>query len=136
MRKWTCWLLIIAMLFAMLPSITAADTGDEEETFVLPADMDTIGEEAFAGDSEIKTLVIPKKVKSIGKRAFAGCTSLTEVYIGRSTEMQIATDAFENCGDVHFYVYPNTSGEDSKVNLEALFNAVHAHKDVIKALFA
>ncbi len=32
-------------------------------------------------------------------------------------------------------VYPNTTGEDSKVNLEALFNAVHAHKDVVKALF-
>ena len=33
-------------------------------------------------------------------------------------------------------VYPNTGGEDSKVNIEALFNAVHAHKDVVKALFA
>ena len=32
-------------------------------------------------------------------------------------------------------VYPNTTGEDSKVNLEALFNTVHAHKDVVKALF-
>ena len=32
-------------------------------------------------------------------------------------------------------VYPNTTGEESKVNLEALFNAVHAHKDVVKALF-
>lgn len=32
-------------------------------------------------------------------------------------------------------VYPNTSGEESKVNLEALFNAVHAHKDIVKALF-
>ena len=33
-------------------------------------------------------------------------------------------------------VYPNTTGEDSKVNLEALFNAVHAHKDIVKSLFA
>ena len=33
-------------------------------------------------------------------------------------------------------VYPNTTGKESKVNLEALFNAVHAHKDVVKALFA
>ena len=32
-------------------------------------------------------------------------------------------------------VYPNTTGMESKVNLEALFNAVHAHKDVVKALF-
>jgi ABC-2 type transport system ATP-binding protein len=32
-------------------------------------------------------------------------------------------------------VYPNTTGEESKVNLEALFNAVHSHKDEVKALF-
>ena len=33
-------------------------------------------------------------------------------------------------------VLPNTTGEDSKVNLEALFNTVHAHKDIVKSLFA
>ena len=32
-------------------------------------------------------------------------------------------------------VYPNTTGEESKINLEAFFNAVHAHKDQIKQLF-
>lgn len=32
-------------------------------------------------------------------------------------------------------VYPNATGEESKVNIEALFNAVHSHKDVVKALF-
>lgn len=32
-------------------------------------------------------------------------------------------------------VYPNTDGVESKVNIEALFNAVHAHKDIIKKLF-
>jgi len=32
-------------------------------------------------------------------------------------------------------VYPNASGEESKVNIEALFNAVHAHKDLVKSLF-
>ncbi|MBR1871661.1 MAG: ATP-binding cassette domain-containing protein [Bacteroidales bacterium] len=32
-------------------------------------------------------------------------------------------------------VYPNASGQESKVNIEALFNAVHRHKDTIKAMF-
>lgn len=32
-------------------------------------------------------------------------------------------------------VLRNTSGEESKVNIEALFNAVHAHKNEIKAMF-
>ncbi len=32
-------------------------------------------------------------------------------------------------------VCPNTTGEDSKVNIEALFNAAHSHKGLIKELF-
>jgi ABC-2 type transport system ATP-binding protein len=32
-------------------------------------------------------------------------------------------------------VYPNVTGEESKVNLEALFNAVHAHKEQMKSMF-
>ncbi len=33
-------------------------------------------------------------------------------------------------------VYPNTSGRESKVNLEALFNAVHNNKQLIKGIFS
>ena len=32
-------------------------------------------------------------------------------------------------------VYLNSTGEESKVNLEALFNAVHLNKELIKGLF-
>ncbi len=32
-------------------------------------------------------------------------------------------------------VYPNTAGEESKVNIEALFNTVHRHKDLLKDIF-
>ena len=32
-------------------------------------------------------------------------------------------------------VYPNTTGEESKVNLEAFFNTVHAHKDLVGQMF-
>lgn len=32
-------------------------------------------------------------------------------------------------------VYQNTTGEDSKVNIEALFNTVHLHKELIKGIF-
>ena len=32
-------------------------------------------------------------------------------------------------------VYPNTTGEESKVNVEAFFNTVHAHKDLVKSMF-
>lgn len=33
-------------------------------------------------------------------------------------------------------VFPNVSGEESKVNLEALFNTVHLHKELVKSMFA
>ncbi|MCR5519864.1 MAG: ATP-binding cassette domain-containing protein [Bacteroidales bacterium] len=33
-------------------------------------------------------------------------------------------------------VYPNTTGEESKVNVEALFNTVHKHKELIKGIFS
>ncbi len=36
-------------------------------------------------------------------------------------------------GCVH--VYPNTGSEESKVNIEALFNTVHLHKELIKGMF-
>ena len=29
----------------------------------------------------------------------------------------------------------NQTGEDSKVNIEALFNTVHLHKELIKGIF-
>ena len=29
----------------------------------------------------------------------------------------------------------NTEGQESKVNIEALFNAVHRHKDLVKGMF-
>ena len=32
-------------------------------------------------------------------------------------------------------VYPNATGEESKVNLEAFFNTVHSHKDLVKSYF-
>ncbi len=33
-------------------------------------------------------------------------------------------------------VYPNVGGKESKVNIEALFNAAHRNRDVIKSLFS
>ena len=33
-------------------------------------------------------------------------------------------------------VYQNTSGKESKVNIEALFNAVHNNKELIKGIFS
>jgi ABC-2 type transport system ATP-binding protein len=33
-------------------------------------------------------------------------------------------------------VYPNATGEESKLNVEALFNTVHKHKELVKGIFS
>ena len=33
-------------------------------------------------------------------------------------------------------VYPNAAGEESKLNVEALFNTVHKHKELVKGIFS
>lgn len=33
-------------------------------------------------------------------------------------------------------VYPNAAGEESKINIEALFNTVHKNKETVKAIFS
>ena len=60
----------------------------------------------------------------------------SKLYFDYGTEIHPGALYLEQTPSGTVQVYPNTSGKESKVNLEALFNAVHAHKDVIKALFA
>ena len=59
----------------------------------------------------------------------------SKLYFGYG--MQIRPDALylEQIPGGTIQVYPNTTGEESKVNLEAFFNAVYRHKDQIKTLF-
>lgn len=58
-----------------------------------------------------------------------------KLYFDYGTALRPGSLYLEQTPSGAIQVYPNTSGEESKVNPEALFNAVHSHKDVIKALF-
>lgn len=113
MKRIISWLLILTMSLSFLPAATASAEGTdpEEVVLVLPDNTKEIGEEAFAGDSAFTTLIIPKYVEKIGVRAFANCSGLREVYFGNNENLQIATNAFEGCGDIHFYAFPFTPGE-------------------------
>ena len=98
------------ILFTGLLPVSAAAA--EAGSYVLPAGITAIEEESFAGNTALTSLVIPKGVESIGPRAFADCTNLREVYLGNNPFLRIAPDAFAGCHpDMHFYVYPWTSGE-------------------------
>ena len=107
MKKWTAWLLILAMLctFAPIPKAAA------DSLVYIPTDAQRIEEEAFAGNTAISEVFISENVSYIGPKAFAGCTGLTEVSLNVEGAIEIAPDAFEDCGDIHFVVYPDTPAE-------------------------
>lgn len=109
MKKHLSLLLILAMLLAAIAPLAAA--AEEQTALVLPASMTVIEAEAFAGDTGIASVIIPKTVERIESKAFSGCTGLTEVFLGNNADIAIAADAFEGCGDIHFYAYPETKGE-------------------------
>lgn len=67
MKKIFWTLLCAAMLAALLCGALA-----ESDTLKLPADLTTIDEEAFFGDTSVDTVVLPDTVAEIRARAFAG----------------------------------------------------------------
>lgn len=59
-----------------------------------------------------------------------------KLYFDYGTELHPESLYSENLPGGFIQVYPNVEGQDSKVNIEALFNAVHKNKEVIKGLFS
>ena len=66
----------------------------------------------------------------------ASMQEITEkFYFDYGTEIQPGALYIEQTPGGCIQVYPNTTGEESKVNVEAFFNTVHAHKDLVKPMF-
>lgn len=59
-----------------------------------------------------------------------------KLYFDYGTELHPESLYSENLPGGFIQVYPNVEGLDSKVNIEALFNAVHKNKEVIRGLFS
>ena len=55
-----------------------------------------IGEEAFAGCTNLETVVAPTTLGDVGKRAFQGCTKLKSLALGSNSAI-IFESAFEGC---------------------------------------
>lgn len=60
----------------------------------------------------------------------------SKLFFDYGTELNPASLYTEQLPGGFIQVYPNTSGEESKVNIEALFNTVHKHKELLKKLFS
>lgn len=65
-------------------------------TVAVPASVDQIGREAFAGSTALKTVSFKGEITSIAYRAFAGCSELTEFSIPDSVA-ELGNGAFSGC---------------------------------------
>ncbi len=59
----------------------------------------------------------------------------SKLYFDYGTELHPGALYLEQTPGGCIQVYHNTTGEESKVNVEAFFNTVHAHKDLVKQMF-
>lgn len=62
----------------------------------VPATVNRIGEEAFAGNTTIKSISFKGEVEEIAYRAFAGCSELKEITIPDSV-VKLGNGAFSDC---------------------------------------
>ena len=76
-------------------------------SYVIPAGVTSIGDDAFLNCSSLHSLVIPNSVTSIGKRAFYGCSSLRSLVIPDSV-ISIGNSAFCCCTSLSSIVIPDS----------------------------
>lgn len=60
----------------------------------------------------------------------------SKLYFDYGTQLHPESLYSEQLPGGFIQVYPNTTGEDSKINVEALFNTVHKNKELIKGMFS
>lgn len=60
----------------------------------------------------------------------------SKLYFDYGTQLHPESLYSEQLPGGFIQVYHNTTGEDSKINVEALFNAVHKNKELIKEMFS
>lgn len=59
----------------------------------------------------------------------------SKLYFDYGTQLHPESLYSEQLPGGFIQVYPNSTGEDSKINVEALFNAVHKNKELSKGMF-
>ena len=79
--------------------------GRKDTEYTIPEGVDSIGNYAFSGCSNLTEITIPSSVESIGSYAFYYCTSLKDITLqeGLST---IGTSAFWGCENLEIVIIP------------------------------
>lgn len=98
--------------FGTKPSVTIPEAVTVSK---VPYSVTEIGENAFAGLSEMTSITLPDSIESIGESAFSGCVGLTEIYVPRGIK-NIRGRAFAGCKGITRIVMkdsPETIGKSS-----------------------
>lgn len=113
-RLFAVCLILAAIIVGLLPTKSSAEetksvlsefelNGDTlvkytgtAATVSVPSTVKTIGNEAFADNSNIKVVNIPTSVEAINYAAFSGCNNLQKIWLPNSVET-IDNAAFCNC---------------------------------------
>ena len=77
---------------------------------IIPEGLESIGDYAFSGCSNLEKIMIPNSVTDIGESAFLGCISLESIVIPDSV-IGIGEDMFSDCTSLKKVVLPNTLKE-------------------------
>lgn len=93
-RKIMILVLSFCYFVCFLPDISFSSKSEtkNESTFVLPASLLVIEDEAFS-DTAAESVILPKGFHQIGDKAFDGMSNLSDVFIPDTTEL-IADSAF------------------------------------------
>ena len=77
--------------------------------------LETIGDNAFKGCSNLATFTIPSSVTSVGTNAFYGCAKLTSIVVPEGATMAISDSTFTGCSALTEVALPKTlSGTDEE----------------------
>lgn len=88
-------------------SSSNSSQGTSVTSVVLPADLETLGEGAFARCPNLTSVKIESATSQIGANAFSGCAKLTDVTIPDGTE-SLPNGIFADCSSLESIVLPST----------------------------
>ena len=74
--------------------------------YVIPNDVTTIGDHAFAGCYDLTNIIFSNSITTIGEWAFVNCTSLTNITLPNSITV-IKKGAFSDCCSLKDIIIPN-----------------------------
>ena len=107
---------------AVLIEYNGSDTLIEVPGEVNGRPVAEIGEGAFTGNKSIQRVTLPESVAVIGENAFAGCSELRILVSGREEETEVAATAFTGCEQLSAIYTPNSDttwipGETGMIHL-------------------